>query len=324
MPAAHIRAVAAHLPERVLGNAELCGLAPGWTPEKILEKTGVSERRIVAPGETAGDLAEAAARALFAREGVDPATVDHLIFCSQSPDHPLPATACILHARLGLPSHAGAFDMAIGCSGFVYGLGLAKGLIESGQARCVLLLTADTYSRLLRDDDLSVRSLFGDGAAATLIEAANDNDLRRIGGIAYGTDGSGARQLMVEAGGARRPASTTPGDDRLFMDGAAVMAFALREPPAAVARLLAQAGAAIEDFDLVVPHQASLIVLNGLRRRLGVAAERFVVDLAGTGNTVSASIPIALSRLPEADRPRRLLLIGFGVGLSWAAADIVF
>ena len=316
MPSARISGIAYYLPEQVLDNAELAAMSAGWTPEKILDKTGVATRRIVAPGETAGDLAEAAARRLFDQAGVDPADIDHLIFCSQTPDYRLPATACVLQHRLGLPTHAGAFDMSIGCSGFVYGLGVARGLVESGQARRVLLLNADAYSTLLRPDDLSVRALFGDGAAATLIEAANDND-GRIGAAVYGSDGSGAGKLIVP-GGAREPG----GSPHLFMDGAAVMAFALKESPAAVARLLEQIGAALDDFDLIVPHQASRMVLDGLRRRLGVAPERFVVDVESMGNTVGASIPIALARLPAARAPRRILILGFGVGLSWAAADI--
>ena len=317
MSPARIRGIAYHLPERVLDNAELAALSAGWTPEKILDKTGVATRRIVAEGETAGDLAEAAARRLFAAEGVDAADVDHLIFCSQTPDYRLPATACVLQHRLGLPTHAGAFDMSIGCSGFVYGLGVARGLVETGQARRVLLLNADAYSTLLREDDLSVRALFGDGAAATLVEAANDND-GRIGAAVYGSDGSGAGKLIVPGGGAREPA----GSPHLVMDGAAVMAFALKEAPAAVARLLDRTGASLDDFDLVVPHQASRMVLDGLRRRLGVPPERFVVDVESTGNTVGASIPIALARLPLFNRPRRILIVGFGVGLSWACADI--
>ncbi|RZJ98379.1 MAG: ketoacyl-ACP synthase III [Brevundimonas sp.] len=317
MPSARISGIAYHLPERVLDNVELASLSAGWTPEKILDKTGVATRRIVADGETAGDLAEAAARRLFAQKGVDPADIDHLIFCSQTPDYRLPATACVLQDRLGLPTHAGAFDMSIGCSGFVYGLGVARGLVETGQARRVLLLNADAYSTLLRQDDLSVRALFGDGAAATLIEAANDN-AGCIGAAVYGSDGSGAGKLIVPGGGAREPGGTP----HLSMDGAAVMAFALKEGPAAVARLLEQTGAALDDFDLIVPHQASRMVLDGLRRRLGVPPERFVVDVENIGNTVGASIPIALSRLPVSDRPRRILILGFGVGLSWAAADI--
>ncbi|KQS55446.1 hypothetical protein ASG17_04995 [Brevundimonas sp. Leaf363] len=317
MSPARIRGIAYHLPERVLDNVELASLSAGWTPEKILDKTGVATRRIVADGETAGDLAEAAARRLFAAEGIDPADIDHLIFCSQTPDYRLPATACVLQHRLGLPTHAGAFDMSIGCSGFVYGLGVARGLVETGQARRVLLLNADAYSTLLREDDLSVRALFGDGAAATLIETANDNP-GRIGAAVYGSDGSGATKLIVPGGGAREPA----GSSHLHMDGAAVMAFALKEAPAAVARLLDQTGAALDDFDLVVPHQASRLVLDSLRRRLGVPHERFVVDVESMGNTVGASIPIALSRLPVSDRPRRILIVGFGVGLSWACADI--
>ena len=341
---ATISAIASHLPEIVLTNAALADLYPGWTPEKILDKTGVRERRIAAPGETAADLAHAAALRLFAESGVEPGEIDFLLFCSQAPDHILPATACLLQARLGLRRDCGALDYGLGCSGFVYGLALAKGLIETGSARRILLLTADTYSRYIHPADRSVRTLFGDGAAATLI-TAQEAEGGRIGPFVFGTDGRGGPDLMVPAGGARRPrdadsalehedaSGNVRSADNLYMDGAAITAFTLRAVPAAVERLLQEAGVTLEAVDLFVFHQASAFILEKLRRKIGIAPDRFVTVMEHCGNTVSSTIPIALEhRLATLDGDRlagtRLVgtrlavLVGFGVGFSWAATCV--
>ena len=335
---ASMTATRSWLPETVLGNETLAALYPDWSAEKILAKTGVRERRIVGPDETAADLAEAAARRLFEEAAVDPASIDFLLLCTQTGDHILPTTACILQARLGLRTDCGALDFNLGCSGFVYGLSLAKGLIETGAAGRVLLLTADTYSRLIHPMDRSVRTLFGDGAAATLIEAVeiDDADEAPIGPFVFGTDGRGADKLAVPAGGMRLPRSpetaveTTDASgnvrsaEHLYMDGAEVMAFTLREVPKAIDALLARAGRTLEDFDLFVFHQANTFMLESLRKKTGIPRERFVVAMEGCGNTVSSSIPIALEPILEAphQRPRRAMLVGFGVGYSWAAASV--
>ena len=333
---AAVTAIAGHLPDRVLDNEELAAGFEGWSADKIFEKTGVRERRIAAEGETAGDLGEAAARRLFETRGVDPASIDMLIFCSQTADYLLPATACLLHQRLGLRPDCGAFDYSLGCSGFVYGLALAQGLIAAGSARRVLLVTADTYSKLLHPKDRSVRTLFGDGAAATLIEAVEGE--AAIGPFVFGADGRGADKLIVPTGGARRARSAetavetqdASGNvrslDHLYMDGAAVMAFTLGAAPAAVNQLLERSGTALQDYDLIVLHQANAFMLERLRRKLGVDPEKFVVAMERCGNTVSSTIPLALEPLIETGRAgrRSALLVGFGVGYSWAATRIVF
>lgn len=324
--------IASHLPEQVLSNDDLAALYPGWPADKILDKTGISTRRIAAPDETAVDLAEAAAHALFAQGRVAPADIDYLLFCTQTPDHILPTSACLLQQRLGLRNDIGAMDFNLGCSGFVYGLSLAQALIASGQARRVLLLTADTYSKLIYPMDRGVRSLFGDGAAATLVEAV-ESDTPALGPFVFGTDGSGAENLIVPAGGFRQPRSDETAvvmedasgnlrsADHLYMNGAAIMTFTLGAVPAAVDQLLARAGASIDDYDAVVLHQASAFILDRLRRKLGVAEERFVMALRDVGNTVSSTIPMALEPLVRDGRARRVLLVGFGVGYSWAAAQ---
>lgn len=335
MRTAKIKAIASHLPEGRLSNEDLARLYPDWPAEKILEKTGIAERRIAAPGETAGDLAEAAARRLFAEKGVDPAGIDFILLCTQAPDYILPTTACVLQHRLGLPQTAGALDFNLGCSGFVYGLSLAKALIESGQAERVLLLTADTYSKFIHPMDKSVRTLFGDGAAATLIEAV-EADAPAIDPVLFGADGAGADNLIVPAGGFRRArdadsaVETTDSSgnirsaDHLYMNGAAIMTFTLKAVPAAIARLLERSGRTMEDHDLFVFHQANAFMLERLRAKLAIPPERFVLRMRDCGNTVSSTIPIALEPLlDEAGPPRRALLVGFGVGYSWAATSVV-
>lgn len=332
---ARIRHVTYHLPQAMHTAEDLAReLDNGWSAEKIVRKTGIRSRRIAAPGECASDLACAAARALFAEGACEPGEVDFILFCTQSPDYLLPSTACLVQDRLGLPTTAGALDFNLGCSGFVYGLGLAKGLVLTGQARKVLLLTADTYSRHVHPQDKSVRTLFGDGAAATLVEAAAEGP-GSIGEFVYGTDGKGGRNLMLAAGGARLPRSAetaaactdkfgnTRSQDHLFMDGPEIFKFTMQAVPACVDETLRRAGLAKADVDLFVPHQANAYMLESLRQRLDIPEERFYVNMADCGNTVSASIPIALRRAVDdgsLEPGMRVMVVGYGVGYSWAAA----
>lgn len=335
MRTGQIIASSSHLPEAVLTSQALAAAYPGWTEAKIVEKTGVRERRIAAEGETATDLGEAAVRKLFEQHGVAPQTIDMLVFCTQTPDYPLPGNANLLHARLGLRRDCGSFDYALGCAGYVYGLALVEGLIASGSASRVVLVTCDTYSKLIHPMDRSVRTLFGDAATATLIEAA-DRSEPALGPFVFGTDGTGARNLMVPVGGAREPRTTCAaeaapdafgnirGPENLFMNGAEVLAFALKTVPEAARQLMARTQRTIDDYDLVVLHQASALLLDRLQRKLGVCDQRFARRLEDCGNTVSSTIPLALEPyLSRASPPRRALLVGFGVGYSWAAGEML-
>jgi len=330
---AAIRAIEYHLPEEALSTEALAAAFPEWSVEKIDDKTGIHCRRIAAPEECASDLAVAAARKLFASGACQPDEVDYLLLCTQSPDYFVPTTACLLQDRLGLPLQAGALDFNLGASGYVYGLGLAQGLIETAQARNVLLITAETYSKFIHPRDKSCRTIFGDAAAATLIVGV-DEPAPHIGPFIFGTDGSGARHLIVPSGGLRQPRtpeSAIPyedangnvrSQDNLFMDGAEVFNFTLRIVPQTVDSLLAKAGKAREDIDLYVFHQANRYMLDHLRKRLKIPEERFLVELEGCGNTVSSTIPIALKRAEEARKLRRgrlVMAVGFGMGYSWAA-----
>ncbi len=331
---AAIRAIEYHLPERILANDELACAFPDWSPQKIADKTGIVERRIAAPGECASDLAFAAAHKLFASGACRPDEVDFLLLCTQSPDYFLPTTACILQDRLGLPTTAGALDYNLGCSGFVYGLSLAKGLIETDQAAKVLLLTAETYSKFLHPHDKSVRPLFGDAAAATLVHRRHDaapGGFPWIGPFVFGTDGKGMANLIVSGGGMRRPDQSPAASEpdtpasacgHLYMNGPEIFAFTLDAVPKAVQALLARAERTIDEIDLFVFHQANRYMLEHLRDKLQIPHDKFVVAMSHVGNTVSSTIPIALrdSSARQLLPPGKLImLVGFGVGYSWAA-----
>jgi 3-oxoacyl-[acyl-carrier-protein] synthase-3 len=331
---ASIAAIRPALPERVLGNDELAAEFDGWSPEKIFSKTGIRERRIVAADECASDLAFRAAEAVLAAASVDRSRIDFLLLCTQTADYLLPTTACMLQHRLGLPTSCGALDFNLGCSGYIYGLGLAKALIDSAQARTVLLLTADTYSRLMNPADKSVRTLFGDGAAATIVTAGGDAGL--VGPFLYGTDGGGSANIIVPTGGQRRPVepgAAVVADDSgnartvhdLFMNGAEVFNFTLKMVPQAVEALLTRAALSQDDVDLFVFHQANRFMLDHLRKKMKIPAEKFVIALEHVGNTVSSTIPLALFQAQQQGQlaPGALvMLVGFGVGYSWGATLI--
>lgn len=336
---ARIGAIATHVPSTVLDNDQLAAVFSDWTAEKILQKTGIRERRIAAEGETAVDLGVAAATRLFAEyPGLDQ-EIDFLIFCTQAPDYILPTSACIIQTRLGLRSGIGAIDVNLGCSGFVYGISIAAGMIAAHAARKVLLITADTYSKYIHPLDKSVRTLFGDGAAATIVEAVTDDTGGSLGPFVFGTDGRGAGSLIVEAGGFRTPCDAQTGVEQrdrtgnvrsrenLYMDGGAVLNFTLREVPAAFKTLMAADEAGAGDYDHVVLHQANKFMLDSLQKKLGVPDERMPRYYEDVGNTVSSTIPFVLAKLRNEGQLGsgcRIAMIGFGVGLSWASAAATF
>jgi 3-oxoacyl-[acyl-carrier-protein] synthase-3 len=334
---ASIEAIECYFPQRTLTNEELAARFPEWPAEKIEEKTGIATRHIAAEEETSGDLGYEAARRLLDSGACAAAEVDFLIFCTQSPDYFLPATACVLQRRLGLPVTAGALDLNQGCSGWVYGLSLARGLIESGQARRVLLVTAETYSKFMHPDDKGCRTVFGDGAAATLVAAAEEGG-NVLGEFIFGTDGRGEDKLIVRTGAFRRRAASgeAPGADAfgnlrspdyLYMNGPEIFHFTLRAVPQAVEQILAKAGLGMDGIDVFLLHQANRYMLDHLRRKLGIPEEKFVTAMRDYGNTVSSTMPVALRDWAAAGKLKagdRILLAGFGVGYSWAAGILTW
>jgi 3-oxoacyl-[acyl-carrier-protein] synthase-3 len=337
MTRAQIAAIEYYLPEAVLTNNDLAQLYPDWPAKLVEEKTGIRERHIAAPDETATDMAVKAAQKLFDRNLCGPEDIDFVLLCTQSPDYFLPTSACLIQNRLRIPKTCGAFDFNLGCSGFVYGLAVSRALIENGLATHALLLTAETYSKFIHPMDRGVRTLFGDAATATLVrrvEADGSGD-PLIGPFVFGTDGSGANLLMVPAGGLRLPHSAetaleqtdpkgnTRSKENLYMNGPAILTFSMSAVPALVEKLLSESGIHRDSIDAYVFHQANKLMLDALRKRCNIPPERFVVDLEDKGNTVGSTIPIALADAYRAGmiKPKaRVMLVGFGVGLSWAGA----
>ncbi len=334
---ASIRAIGSYFPTATLSNADLAAEFPEWSAEKILGKTGIENRHISGPDEYTSDLAVSATRNLASSCDCNFEKVEFVILCTQSPDFLLPTTACIVQDRLGLPTSIGALDINLGCSGYVYSLGIARGLIETRQAQAVLLITADVYTKHLDPEDRTTRTLFGDAATATLLHGkdrfGDDGDPSPlIGPFVFGTDGSGARNLITHAGGMRTAAANVSNHveheplrdtGRLYMNGPEIFTFTLREVPRTVHDALKKAELGMEDIDLFVFHQANEFILQHLRRQLGIPSERFHIAMANCGNTVSSSIPIALQDAQLAGKllpGHRVLVVGFGVGYSWAGA----
>lgn len=331
---AYIKAISYYLPSQVVTNEDLVKEFPEWSVNKVADKVGVMSRHIAAPEETAGDMAEKAARKLFAEWNIPADDVDFLLLCTQSPDYFLPSTACILQNRLGLKTDIGAFDYNLGCSGCIYGLAIAKGLISTGIAHNVLLLTSETYSKYLHPTDKSNRSIFGDGAAACLISTEG---FTRIGEFSLGTDGSGAENLIVKTGASRYRKSTglsavdeeghTCFDDYLYMNGSAIFNFTLDTVPKLLRQVLDKNGLEKEQVDYYVLHQANKFMLNTIRKVCGLPKEKFFVNLENTGNTVSSTVLIGLQQCMAQSvvkKGMKVMIGGFGVGLSWGGTMLYF
>lgn len=318
--------ISVYLPEAVLTNRMLAEKFPEWSAEKIRAKLGIESRHVAAPDETGLDMAVRACEPLL-RDGRD-RDIDFILYCTQSPDYPLPTTACILQDKLHLSQCLGAYDYNLGCSGYIYGLAQAKGLLTAGIARKVLLVTSETYTKYINEHDRGNRSIFGDAATATVLTS----DGWRIGEFVLGTDGGGMGNLIVRNGGARSPqrpdaelhrySNGDSTDNDLFMDGAEIFNFTLDRVPRMIAETLEKNSLTVGDVDMFVLHQANSFILETLRKAMRIPGEKFVIDMADTGNTVSSSIPLALRR--AADRGdvvpgNKVLLCGFGVGYSFGA-----
>lgn len=325
---ATVGAVRSYLPSQTLTN-EALARETGWSAEAILAKTGISQRSIAAPDECASDMATRACERLLTECGIDANDVEFLILCTETPDYILPSTACLVHSGLKLPATCAAFDINLGCSGYVYALSVADAFIRSGRFRSGIVVTADTYSKYINAGDRSVRTLFGDAASATWVRASAEAGFLTF---ALGTDGQGAQQLIIPAGGTRRPRGAgtcaetvdrwgnrrSPND--LYMNGHALLSFALERVPVALDATLSQAKLSADEIDWFVFHQASRVVLERLRVKLNIPEERFCVHLGDVGNTVSSTIPLALESLAgrgQLAAGQRVVLLGFGAGYSW-------
>jgi 3-oxoacyl-[acyl-carrier-protein] synthase-3 len=327
---AKISIIETYLPDKVITNNELISSGTTLTATKIATKLGIEQRHVAAEHETSLDLAFQACTKLLAK--LNKSSIDFLILCTQSPDYFLPTSACILQDKLGLEKKIGAFDFNLGCSGFVYGLAIAKGLIAAKIARNIILVTAETYSKMLHPEDISNRSIFGDGAAAALIQYSENEEVLDF---ELGTDGSGYKNLIVQNGCFRNPfhsakeledeSDNIQSDNNLFMNGPEIFNFTISAIPNLIQSVLVKNQLTIDKIDYFIFHQANKFMLEYLRDKIQIAREKFYINLKHTGNTVSATIPIAIQDAKYKGLVKtgdKVLLCGFGVGYSWGATII--
>ncbi|MCX7121985.1 MAG: ketoacyl-ACP synthase III [Gammaproteobacteria bacterium] len=318
-----IKAVSYAFPEKKLSNQDLAMLYPDWSVEKIAGKTGIAFRHIASEDQFSLELAELAAKKLFSDYEVSTDKIDFVIFCTQTPKYLLPTGACVLQSKLGLRNDVGAFDINLGCSGYIYALSVAHGLIQSGQAKSILLLTADTYTKLINPENRQLRTIFGDGASATLLEAQSDG--AGIAQFSFYTDGTGYDKLIAPMSGVQGLMCNKPYQADLTMIGPDIFNFTIKCIPALVDAILLKNALSIADIDYCIFHQANSYMLSYLREKCGFTEEQFIIDMENYGNTVSSSIPIVLSNLfstKKMDDSKTILLLGFGVGLSCAGTVI--
>lgn len=331
---AYIKGISYYLPEKILTNEDLVREFPEWTVSKVATKIGINQRHIAGDNETAGDMAVKAAEKLIEEYQIDRSSIDFILFCTQSPDHFLPTTACLIQNKLGLSNHCGALDFNLACSGFVYGLSLAKGLLYSGTAKNILLLTAETYTKYIHKMDKGNRSIFGDAAAATLIST---DGILSIGNFELGTDGKSADVFGVKTGASRFMSKEHElitdskgfvfSSDHLFMDGSGVFNFTLESVPPLVDKTLEKNDKSLNEVDLFVFHQANKFMLDTIRKVCGINKEKFYINMENLGNTVSSTIPICLKDIvdnKQINKGSTILIAGFGVGFSWGACVLRF
>lgn len=321
-----IKGIEYYLPIQTITNQQIAENFPDWSIDKIEKKIGIHQRHIADKDEYVSDMAVAAAEKLIYSYEIDRDIIDYVILCTQTADYLLPSTSCIIQNRLKLRKFIGCIDINLGCSGYVYALSMAKALIESNQAKNILLLTADTYSKIINPKDKTVKTLFGDGASATLISVSSNVGLDNF---IFGTDGSGANNLILKNSGMKgRSINKHEGipiesdkTNNLYMNGPEIFEFALKEIPVMYHKILKTASLTISEIDQCIFHQANEYMLIHLRDKLNIPEKKFFISLKKQGNTVSSSIPIALKQAYSNKVIKcgsKVLLIGFGVGYSWA------
>jgi 3-oxoacyl-[acyl-carrier-protein] synthase-3 len=311
-----IRGIGTYLPEKTVGNDELIERFE-WDREFLEVKLGIHQRHIAAEGEGASDMGVAAAEDLFAKcPDLKREDVQLLIVCTQNPDYGLPHTSALVQDRLGLPTTTACFDVGLGCSGFVYGLSIVHSMLETLNLTNALIVTSDPYSKVIDPADRGTSPLFGDGAAATWISRTGAGG--QIGLFTFGTDGAGARNLIVEP--------DADGVRCLSMNGRAIFEFMLERIPGDLARCAESNGLTTDEIDLFLLHQASAHMLGYVTKRMKLDPARVPIHMQDTGNLVSSSIPFLIARLAgQGDLAgKTTLLSGFGVGLSWASTVVRF
>lgn len=331
---AYIEDIDYFLPENQLSNQQIVERFPEWTVEKIEKKIGIKFRHIAAENETASDMAIRAAENIFRKGDITRQSIDYVIFVTQSPDFYLPTTACTIQSRLRLSKNITAIDVNLGCSGFITGLSLAKAILLAGQAKKILLLTGETYSKYMHPKDKSNRTIFGDGAAATVV---SDSGVFEIGDFVIGTDGSGAENLIVKTGGARSKQTLNDtifddfgnpkSSDYLYMDGPAILNYSLESIPNLVQEVLDKNKLNFEDINIHIYHQANIFLADLERRKLKIPKEKYFYSIENSGNTVSSTIPISLCDALKYNKIHKgdlILSVAQGLGYTWAGVVLKY
>ena len=317
---ARIRAICSSVPDRLFDNLTETTAFDRKDVEKVVKLAGVRTRHMASDQICSSDLCVAAAKRVLERLDWDPQTVDALIFVTQSQDYLLPSTACILQHWLGLSDACAAFDVGLGCSGYPYGLWLASMMLAGGGHKRVLLLHGETPTRFSDRSDRSVALLFGDAGSATALEAGGEGD---DWWFSLHTDGSGWRDLIVEGGGFRDRFPADPKKHFVSMNGAAIFNFAIKRIPPTIQETLAAAGVTRESIDYFILHQSNLFIMRHLAQKMGIPEAKLPLSIEKFGSAGGPSVPLTLTQggiLRPADRALRLLLVGYGVGLSWGSA----
>jgi 3-oxoacyl-[acyl-carrier-protein] synthase III len=309
-----IKATEYYLPERIIDNEYLHDTA-GIDIDFLNNKIGIKKRHIAAREETTSDMAIKAAKLLLDKNKIDPGEIDLLILCTQNPDYKLPTTACIVQNNLGLKKSCMAFDINLGCSGFIYSLAVAGNFLKAGMAGYAIIIMADQYSKTIDYNDKNTSSLFGDAASAALIEPCIDS----FGVIdsVFGTDGSNSDKLILYNSGVKIDPDK---NNYLFMAGREIFKFSVLVVPGSVNEILEKNKLRIEDIKYFIFHQANKYILSEIQKKLSISDEQMIIDLENYGNTVSSSIPIAYKNTIERGDLKKedlIILCGFGVGLSW-------
>ncbi|MFJ1366441.1 ketoacyl-ACP synthase III [Capnocytophaga canimorsus] len=319
-----IKAISTYFPDNIITNDDIVLRFPEWSSQKILNKIGVKQRYVTHENQFTSDIATKAVEKLLTEHNIEKSKIDFLILCTQTPDYLLPTTACIVQHLVGLPTTCASIDLNQGCSGYVYGLSVADGLIASGNFKNVVLVTADVYSKRIHSSDKGNISIFGDAATATLI--SNEGEYK-IGKFTLGTDGSGAENIIIKNSGTRYKQTQNDDDldNFLQMKGNKVFQFIMKYIPPVIHKNLEKNNLNLENVDLFVFHQANTHILSKLHQEIEIPSDKFVLEMENYGNTVSSTIPIALKahlqKHPE--KPNEVIqLAGFGVGYSWGATCI--
>lgn len=330
-----IKYIEYYLPENVISNEDLNKEYPSWEMDKIISKTGVKKRHIAEINETAYDLSVSACKKLFEYEELS--TIDGIVYCTQSPDYIMPPNSFLLHKHLGCSERVLSFDYNHACTGYIYGLFMANSFIKSGAVKKILLINSDTYSKYINKKDRSARTLFGDGAAASIIENSVSN--KGIIDIELASAGMFYDKFYIPAGGLRMPANEQTSVEKedlrgnirsendIIMDGLAVWSFVNSVVPKQINRILKKNNLSTSQIDLFIFHQASKMTIDSLVKKLRLDKAKVFTNLSEIGNTVSASIPIALKDAIDQgliNKGSKVLLSGFGVGMSYGSLIIQY